>query len=311
MQRGWKNAALTIAATLCAAGSALAQGFGFGPPMGGGAMLLQMPAVQTELKLTDEQKAKLGALRQRLREERQGAFEELRGQGPEAFQKKMAEWRTSEDKQVSAILDTDQQKRFHQLQLQERGASAVLDKPLADALKLTDEQRTKIQAVLDEQRQSMRSLFGGPGGPGGFGGPPPGGPGGFGGPPPGGGPDGPGGPPPDAGGPGGPGGPPPDAGPGGPGGPGGFDPQAMRSRIEKVQKQADEHILALLTDDQKKQWQEMLGAPFTFPAFRGPGGPGGPGGPPAGFGPGGPPPGFGPGSPGGPAAGAVRQSALR
>jgi hypothetical protein len=48
----------------------------------------------------------------------------------------------------------------------------------------------------------------------------------------------------------------------------------------------------MLTDDQKKQWKEMLGAPFTFPAFRpgdrgGPGGPGGFGGP---GGPGGPPP---------------------
>ena len=71
---------------------------------------------------------------------------------------------------------------------------------------------------------------------------------------------------------------------------------AMRTKMEALRKQTDEKIVALLTDDQKKQWKEMLGAPFTFPAFR-PGGRGGPGG----FG--------GPGGPGGPPQGDVRQGA--
>ncbi len=254
MVQRWKTAGLTLAATICLAGGALAQGFGFGPPMGGGGMLLRMPTVQTELKLTDAQKTKVDETMARLRDQRRGAFQDLRGQGPEAFQKKMAEWQASEDKQVAAILDADQQKRYHQLQLQRQGVAAIADKAVADTLKLSEEQRGKVQAVLTEQRQAMRSLFGGPRGP-----------------------DGPGGPPPGAG---------PDGGTGGPGGRGGFDPEAMRSRMEAQRKQMEEKIMALLTDEQKKQWKEMLGAPFTFPAF-GPGGPGGRGGP---GGPGGPPP---------------------
>ena len=58
----------------------------------------------------------------------------------------------------------------------------------------------------------------------------------------------------------------------------------MRTRMEALRKQTDEKITALLTDDQKKQWKEMLGAPFTFPTprFGGPGGRGGFGGPPPG-----------------------------
>jgi Spy/CpxP family protein refolding chaperone len=258
MQRGWKSAALTLAATIAVAGSASAQGrgfgFGFGPMGGGGAMLLRMPEVQTELKLTDEQKTKVDVLMEQIRDERRGAFQELQGQGPEAFQKKLLEWRASEEKQISALLTAGQQKRYRQLQLQQQGIAAVADKSLADELKLTEEQRTHIQTVLDEQRQSMRPPFGGRGGPGGPGGPPPS----DGGPPPGGG---------------------FGAGPGGRGGPGGFDPQAMRARMEAQRKQTEEKVTALLTDAQKQQWKEMLGAPFTFPAFR-PGGPGGPSGPP-------------------------------
>jgi hypothetical protein len=68
---------------------------------------------------------------------------------------------------------------------------------------------------------------------------------------------------------------------------------ALRTKMQTAQKATGEKILAVLTDDQKKQWTDMLGTPFKFPAvqFRrgGPGG-GGPGGDNGGP-PGGPPPG--------------------
>jgi Spy/CpxP family protein refolding chaperone len=211
MRRGWRSAVLTIGTMVLAAGAALAQGFGFGP-IGGGAMMLRMPEVQTELKLTDAQKTKVSEMLEKMREERQSAFQGLQGQGPEAFQKKLAEWRASEEKQVAAILNADQQKRYRQLQFQARGISAVADKPVADELKLTEEQRGKVQAIVGAQRQEMRSLLDGAGGPGNF--------------------------------------------------------QELRPKLEALRKQTDEKITALLTEDQKKQWKEMLGPSFTFPAFR-------------------------------------------
>ncbi len=47
---------------------------------------------------------------------------------------------------------------------------------------------------------------------------------------------------------------------------GGGDREANRAKMEEMRKATDTKLAALLTDDQKKKWQEMVGAPFTFPA---------------------------------------------
>jgi Spy/CpxP family protein refolding chaperone len=135
-----------------------------------------------------------------------------------------------------------------------------------EELKLTDEQKAKLQEYNDAQAQRRQQAFGnrrapgangqpggGPGGPGGGarangqpgGGPrangqPGGGPGG-----PGGGPGGPGG------GPGGPGG-----GPGGPGG-GGFDRQAMTARMEAQRAESEAELSKILTEDQHARLEEI------------------------------------------------------
>jgi Spy/CpxP family protein refolding chaperone len=220
MQRGWRGAALALGATVLLAGSAMAQrgGFGFGGRgRGGGPDMLSMPEVQTELKLSDEQKTKVMTLLDQLREERQQQGQELRDLSQEERQKRGAEMRAAANKLVNAILNADQQKRYRQLRLQQQGMSALTEKDVADELKLTDEQRTKIQGIQDEQMANMRSAFQRGGGDGGR----------------------------------------PDF-------------SAVRQRMEAMRKQTDEKIAAVLTDDQKKQWKDMLGASFTFPA-NGPG----------------------------------------
>lgn len=105
----------------------------------------------------------------------------------------------------------------------------IMRQDVQEDLKLTDEQKEK----LDELRKTMRP--GGRGGPGGGG---PGGVGGFGGPPPGGGPDGP---PP--GGPGGQG--------GGPGGPRG------NAEFEAMRKKNTEAVLKILTAEQRVRIKEI------------------------------------------------------
>ncbi len=212
MKRGWRGAMVALVAAVGLAGAANAQrggGFGFGRMGGGGANILAMPEVQSELKLSDEQKTKVTDMVTKLRQARQGGGQDFRSLSPEERAKMQADRRAEEEKQVGGILNADQQKRYHQLTLQRQGLSAVLDKPVADELKLTDEQRTKIEAARTEQMTEMRSLFqGGAGG----------------------------------------------------------DRTAMREKMMAMQKQMDEKIAAILTDDQKKQWKEMLGASFTFPA---------------------------------------------
>lgn len=40
----------------------------------------------------------------------------------------------------------------------------------------------------------------------------------------------------------------------------------LRTKTQAIDKAAGEKMVALLTDEQKTQWKEMQGAPFTFPA---------------------------------------------
>jgi len=60
------------------------------------------------------------------------------------------------------------------------------------------------------------------------------------------------------------------------GGGGGGDREANRAKIEEIQKAADAKLLAVLTPDQQKKFEEMKGKPFTMTEERrGFGGPGG------------------------------------
>jgi len=208
MQRGWRSAAIALAATMMLAGGAFAQR-GFGRGGGGGANMLRTPEVQAELKLTDDQKTKVTDLLAKLREQRQSQGQDFQSLSPEERQKMMADRRAAEDKQVADVLNADQMKRYHQLVLQQQGMTAVLDKPVADQLKLTDDQKTKIQAVLDEQRAAMQELRQNNSG---------------------------------------------------------GDRTAMMQKFMDMRKQTDQKIASLLTDDQKSQWKDMIGAAFTFPA---------------------------------------------
>jgi hypothetical protein len=140
------------------AGSASAQRGGrFGNP--GGASLLTRPEVQTELKLTAEQKTKAEALAETLREERRGRFQDLRDATPEERTKVMSEWRTEEMKRVNAVLNPDQQKRFRQISLQQEGPMAVIHADVASELGLTDDQKKKVQEIQAQMRAEQQNLF--------------------------------------------------------------------------------------------------------------------------------------------------------
>jgi Spy/CpxP family protein refolding chaperone len=214
MKCGWRSAMVALVATVALTSTAFAQrgggrgGFGFGG-RGGGLAMLRMPEVQTELKLTDDQKTKVSALSEKIQAERRNSGQNFRDLSDEERQKMMAERRASEDKQLGEILNADQMKRYHQLQLQQTGMMAVTQKEVADQLNLTADQKTKIQEIVAAQQAEMRSAFQGGGG--------------------------------------------------------GGDRSAMREKMMAMRKQTDDKIAAVLTDDQKNKWKELVGAPFTFP----------------------------------------------
>jgi len=160
---------VALVATVALTSTALAQrgGGGFGMRGGGGGIgMLRTPEVQTELKLTDEQKTKVTALSEKLQSERRGQGQNFQDLSAEERQKMMADRRAAEDKQLGEILNADQMKRYHQLQLQQTGMMAVTQKDVADQLNLTADQKTKIQEIVSAQQAEMRSMFQGGGGGG-------------------------------------------------------------------------------------------------------------------------------------------------
>jgi hypothetical protein len=187
---------------------------------GGGLMMLRIPQVQVELKMTEAQIAKLDAKQDEVRNATQELFQSAGG--PQAFGEMTPEDRAKfqakmlgiQDKAVADVLDATQLVRYKQLALQQQGPAAAANrKEVADALKLSDAQRKQIgdiQRALNEARmQSFRSLGR-------------------------------------------------DAAP--------EDRQKAMAKLQADQEKANEQVLALFNEDQKKAWKEMTGAPFKFPA---------------------------------------------
>lgn len=129
-------------------------------------MLLRNPSVQTELKLTDDQKSKTGALADKVQDEMQGTFAELGELDPEDREAKMQEVRkaaVARGKEVqgelATILQPEQTTRLRQIGLQMRGASALADEEVVAELKLTDEQKKQLETIRQENETAGRELF--------------------------------------------------------------------------------------------------------------------------------------------------------
>lgn len=265
-------------------------GFGmFGGGRGGGMMaprfdrarLLGIEQVRTELKIDDAQSAVIDAALDAYREEQSNAprpdrdavqnmSEEERTKMFTDMQKQRDELSRKTDEVLNALLEESQKGRLDQISLQLRIASGVVATLKADdikgKLKISEDQVAKLdeaekasQADMQKMFEEMRGSFGG-GRPGGGGAPgAPGAPG--------------------AGGP-------------GAGGPGaGMD--AIREKMEAARKKSTDSAMAVLSDGQKKQLEDMQGAKFEIDMRAMMGGRGGFGGGPGG------PGGGGPGAPGG------------
>jgi Spy/CpxP family protein refolding chaperone len=134
-------------------------GFGMMGRGGGGvAQLLQREEVQTELKLTDDQKTKLSGLQQKMMEKMREMFQG----GERPSQEKMRELFTkaAEDtqKEVDTILTPEQSKRLKELGVQRAGNMAVLNPVTAKELGLTEEQNAKIKTLQTKQGEANQAI---------------------------------------------------------------------------------------------------------------------------------------------------------
>ena len=258
----WRSVLCGLVAAVVVPGVALAQGQGRGgfgggfgggfPGQGGGiAGLLLMEEVQTELKLTDEQKTKLRDSREELRggaRGRRGAgaageqgtegtpnFRDMSREERQKFmedaRKRMEEQSKKAEELAKGILNPEQLTRLNELRIQQQGIRAMGRSEVAAALKLTDAQKEAIDDILEAARPQR-----GQGGAGG---------GGFGG-----------------------------------GRPSVEDREKARAAAEERNNKTQADIDAVLTETHKADWAKLQGAKFTFPerpAF-GAGRRGGPGG---------------------------------
>jgi hypothetical protein len=111
-----------------------------------GAMLLNRPDVQNDLKLTDDQKTKLQEVRTGMRDKMRSAFQDAGGDQAK-MQEAMKAVMEDINKQTNAILTADQQKRLKEIGIQLAGNSAATLEDVQSQLMLTDDQKSKIKEL--------------------------------------------------------------------------------------------------------------------------------------------------------------------
>ncbi len=136
----------------------------------GRSMLVMMPAVQEELKLTDDQKQKLRDWSKQMRTQFEESGQELREQGEAAVQRmdlgavmrlmgSVKDLTRQNDAGLAQILTRVQQTRLEQILLQMEGVTAIARPEIAEQLQLTDEQAQQIEAIITESRTRQMGFW--------------------------------------------------------------------------------------------------------------------------------------------------------
>jgi DNA anti-recombination protein RmuC len=121
--------------------------------------LLSQPGVQKELKLTDEQLDKLKDTLKKVAEKYKDDFAKFQKMSPEEQQKTMMAMYGDSNKAIAGALDAKQWKRFKQIQWQINGVGALQDPDLQKELKLSDEQKKKLDGVFNDAAKKMQEMM--------------------------------------------------------------------------------------------------------------------------------------------------------
>ncbi len=144
------KAALSVGLTL----GLLSVAFGQGKPpaiLGPGSLLFN-PDVQKELKLTKEQSGKLEEALGKLATKYQAEFVKFikAPPTPEDVQKLQLAIHEDSNKVIAGVLDGKQYKRFKQIGWQMLGMGSLLDPEMQKELKISDEQKKKLEDIGKE-----------------------------------------------------------------------------------------------------------------------------------------------------------------
>lgn len=128
-------------------------GRGRGMGMGGmmsQASLVRQEAVQAELGLSPDLKAKLAA---ELPERGGGNRRDMTDEQRRKWMEERRARNTEDDKKIAGLLDTKQLARLKQIRVQALGAGALMDESIAKELSVTDDQVSKLQSAMRDMRQ--------------------------------------------------------------------------------------------------------------------------------------------------------------
>ena len=129
--------------------------------------ILNREDVQSEIKLTDDEKGKLDALRAGARGRFTSAFADMRNAGGDVdreammkiVQTKMQAIFEDMAKEALGALDQDQRKRVQELAIQSQGSLAVLQPSVAKEIGLTPAQKAQIDDLQNRQDEANQGLF--------------------------------------------------------------------------------------------------------------------------------------------------------
>ena len=119
--------------------------------------LAQLPEVEKDLKLTEDQKTKTLDLFDKLNEERGALFQEAAGDF-ESIREDMAKLNSDIAKEFNDTLDEAQRKRLAEIYVQANAGAALTDDAIATALKLTDEQQKKLADLRVGAREAFQGV---------------------------------------------------------------------------------------------------------------------------------------------------------
>lgn len=136
-----RKVGIALTVMLVAVAVVMGQGFpggfgGFGGGFGRPSQLINNDQVQKELKLTEEQLAKVRA----------------------AVQEQQKKMDAAVQKALDEILEGDQSKRLKQISLQLRGFQAFGDASVQAELKFTDEQKDSIKKIMAENAEKVKEI---------------------------------------------------------------------------------------------------------------------------------------------------------
>ena len=128
-------------------GRGMGRMLGFSP-----AMIATLDEVQTELKLTDDQKTEIATINDDMR----SGMRDLFGDGGQPDMAEFEKLNQETTAKVDKVLDPAQVKRLQEITLQVNGANALNDPAVREQLHFTDEQTTKYEEARDANRDAMQ-----------------------------------------------------------------------------------------------------------------------------------------------------------